>query len=270
MDEAKKKLIQIFENNVKGKSPDTTGRNMKHDGKEGNWLEEQFGKTPDADNHADFWGYELKNQTTSKTTFGDWSANKYIFKTGEYVECFSNKQIGTPQDNFCSIFGKPNPEKDNRYSWSGSPCPKIDKFNDFGQKLIIDTNKDIVVIYSYSKDLRENKKNIIPLKLQKDNVELARWYGEISPTTKKKDKCLKSKLEDKFNDKGWFTCKKDDNGKYCEICFGEPMNYDNWLNLVKKGIVFFDSGMHQGNKRPYSQWRANNSFWNSLIIETYK
>ena len=89
-------------------------------------------------------------------------------------------------------------------------------------------------------------------------------------TTKKTDKCLKAKLEDKFNDKGWFTCKTDENGLYCKICFGKPMNYNEWIELVKQGIVFFDSGMYQGNKRPYSQWRANNNFWDSLITETYE
>ena len=79
-----------------------------------------------------------------------------------------------------------------------------------------------------------------------------------------------AKLEDKFNDKGWFTCKTDESGEYDRICFGEPVNFDDWLNLVKEGIVFFDSGMYEGNKRPYSQWRANNKFWDSLITETYK
>ena len=48
------------------------------------------------------------------------------------------------------------------------------------------------------------------------------------------------------------------------------MNYNEWIELVKQGIVFFDSGMYQGNKRPYSQWRANNNFWDSLITETYE
>ncbi|MGR5915634.1 hypothetical protein ACT7CS_01805 [Bacillus pacificus] len=28
--------------------------------------------------------------------------------------------------------------------------------------------------------------------------------------------------------------------------------------------------MYQGNKRPYSQWRASNSFWDSLIVECYE
>lgn len=83
-------------------------------------------------------------------------------------------------------------------------------------------------------------------------------------------KSLKDKLEDKFNQKGWFTCKKDSEGKYNQICFGGTFNFDQWLDLVAKGIVFFDSGMYQGNKRPYSQWRANNKYWDSLITERYE
>ena len=47
------------------------------------------------------------------------------------------------------------------------------------------------------------------------------------------------------------------------------MTFDNWIKLVGKGIVFFDSGMYQGNARPYSQWRADNGYWNSLITETF-
>lgn len=266
----KETLIELFRKNVKGKAPNVTGRNERHDGREGNWLEEQFGKHPDADNHADFFGYELKNQTTSKTTFGDWSANRYIFKTGPYVHCFENPQRGTRQDIFCETFGKPNPEKNGRCSWSGSPCPKLGDYNEFGQKLIIDDNNDIVAIYSYSEDRRTNKSVIVPEILRQDELELARWYGESSPSNDRGDKCLKDKLEDKFNDKGWFTCKKDSNGRYNKICFGEPMNFENWIELVKKGIVFFDSGMYVGNNRPYSQWRANNNYWDSLIVETYE
>ncbi len=263
-------IIDLFRRNVKGKIPDISGRNRHHDGREGNWLEEQFGKHPDADNHADILGYELKNQTTSKTTFGDWSANRYIFKTGPYVDCFKIPQRGTRQDVFCQIFGKPNANKGGRYSWSGSPCPKLGDYNDYGQKLIIEPNNDIVAIYSFSKDKRANKFTIVPEILHKENLEIARWFGEISPSKRISDKCLKEKLEDKFNDKGWFTCKKDAQGRYCKICFGEPMSFDNWIGLVKQGIVFLDSGMYVGNKRPYSQWRANNNYWDSLIVETYE
>lgn len=269
MDQNKELLIKLFRENVKGKMPDVDGRNARHDGRAGNWLEEQFGKHPDADNRADFFGYELKNETTSKTTFGDWSANRYIFKTGPYANLFKNSSIGTPQDVFCQYFGQPNPKKNNRFSWSGKPIPRLNKYNDFGQIMIIEPNKDIVIKYSYSEDRRENKSSIIPLQLQKDDIELARWFGSTSPSTKRADKCLKDKLEDKFNQKGWFTCKTDSNGRYKEICFGGTFNFDQWLDLVSKGIVFFDSGMYQGNKRPYSQWRASNTYWDSLIIERY-
>lgn len=196
-------LIDLFRKNVKGKTPDVSGRNVRHDGREGNWLEEQFGKHPDADNHADFFGYELKNQTTSKTTFGDWSANRYIFKTGPYVDCFKKTHLGTKQDVFCQTFGKPNIEKERRCSWSGSPCPKVGDYNDYGQKLVIEPNNDIVAVYSYSKDKRINKFAIVPEILHQENLEIARWFGEISPTRRRTDKCLKDKLEDKFNDKGY-------------------------------------------------------------------
>ncbi len=136
--------------------------------------------------------------------------------------------------------------------------------------VVREENKDIVALYSYSKDKRGNKDSIVPQELQIENLVIARWYGVNSPSSKRTDKCLKEKLEDKFNDKGWFTCKMDATGVYQKICFGNPMNYDEWLRLVHQGIVFFDSGMYEGNNRPYSQWRANNDFWESLIIESYE
>lgn len=266
-------LIDLFRKNVKGKRPDVSGRNERHDGREGNWLEEQFGKHPDADNHADFFGYELKNQTSSKTSFGDWSANEYVYTNDDYKCVFFNKNKYQNQWLFCRIFGKPNMEKEGRYSWSGQPIPKYGKYNDYGQLLTIDSNdnKDIIILYSYSKDNREDKASIVPEALQKDGIVLARWYGINKPeTAPKRQKSLKAKLEDKFNDQGWFTCKKDVDGKYQKICFGKPLNYENWLELVKTGVAFFDCGMYEGNPRPYQQWRANNHYWDSLIIEEYE
>lgn len=267
---AKEEIIEIFRKKVRGKKPDVTGTNEKHDGRQGHWLEHQFGVKSNDHNEADLLGFELKNETTSKTTFGDWSANEYVFNDVKYSVYFKGKTIFEKREDFLQIFGKPNELKGGRCSWSGSPCPKIQHFNDFGQKLIIDKNKDILAIYSYSQDKRPDKASIVPLELQLENLTLARWYGETSLSNKKADKCLKAKLEDKFNDKGWFTCKTDATGAYCKICFGKPMNFDEWIKLVETGIVFFDSGMYQGNKRPYSQWRANNNFWNSLIVEEHE
>jgi len=77
------------------------------------------------------------------------------------------------------------------------------------------------------------------------------------------------KVESKFNDKGWFTFIKNSLGQYVSIGFGDPIDYSDWIELVKKGTVFFDSGMYAGNKRPYSQWRASNNYWYDLIDEQY-
>ena len=82
-----------------------------------------------ADNEADLWGYELKNETTSKTTFGDWSANTYVFTNQNYSALFEGQKKSDKQNSFVKIFGKRNEKKGNRYSWSGSPCPKIGAYN---------------------------------------------------------------------------------------------------------------------------------------------
>lgn len=264
---AKDDIIELFHRNVKGKRPDVTGANERHDGKRGHWLESQFGITHNADNEPDLYGYELKNQTTSKTTFGDWSANEYIFDNPLYFSVFNaNTSLGR-REIFLTIFGKPNMLKHGRFSWSGEPCPKIDRFNVFGQRLVINENNDIIAEYCFSKDQRPDKDQIVPEILQQENLVLALWYGNDVPAGKK-GKCLKHKVEDKFNDKGWFTCKMDSTGAYSKICFGEPMTFEKWISLVKQGIVFFDSGMYQGNPRPYSQWRANNDYWDSLITDS--
>ena len=59
MDRNKIELIEIFRRNVKGKSPDVSGRNVRHDGRKGHWLEEQFCIHANAKNAADILGYEL-------------------------------------------------------------------------------------------------------------------------------------------------------------------------------------------------------------------
>ena len=61
----------------------------------------------------------------------------------------------------------------------------------------------------------------------------------------------------------------DNNGVYNEIVFGDPINVDTFIQYVKTGDIFFDSGMYQGNFRPYSEWRANNTLWNKLITTRF-
>jgi len=263
MDNNKQSIIDKFNKNVKGKAPNTTSSNQAHDGKEGHWLEKQMGISHNSDNAPDLFGYEMKNQTTSgKITFGDWSADEYIFLHGRGKKKVNsvNANYQISRSDFFKIFAQPNSQKNGRLSWSGTPCPTY--FGDtttFGQHLTMDSNGDIIITYNFSLDKRNNKSSLVPKNMQIDNLVIAKWKSET----------LKRKLEDKFNQNGWFTCTKNINGLYESICFGEPMNYTSWIELFKKRVVFFDSGMYDGNNRPYSQWRATTGFWHSLIKEKY-
>ena len=263
MDKDKKEIINRFCKNVKGKKADTGGFNKKHDGAEGHWLEKQMGIALNADNKPDLFGYEMKNHTSSgKITYGDWSADEYIYLHGRGPNKVNsiNKNYQISRDDFLKIFGKPNSLKNNRLSWSGTPCPTYyGDITTFGQSLAIDANKNVIITYSFSKDQRLDKSNVVPTSMQTEDLIIAKWHGSN----------LRLKVERKFNQNGWFTCTKNNNGKYESISFGSPMNYNSWMQLFKNKIVFFHSGMYQGNNRPYSQWRASTGYWHSLIKDTY-
>lgn len=248
-EQIKQRIVRLFLTNVKGKTPDTSTSNARHDGKGGHWLETQMGVQHNSSNTPDIDGFEMKNDTTSKTTFGDWSPKYRIYNKGN--------EYGLDRTMFLRIFGAPNILKNNRYSWSGKPVPKIAGYNTFGQKLVVDENGNIFAMYSFDKDERLNKSDIVPVALQKNNLVLARWDAEL----------MKLRVE-KFNKFGWFKCIKT-NGVYTKIVFGPPINFEAWIAGVKKGLVFFDSGMYEGNVRPYAQWRAENKYWDSLITEEY-
>ena len=111
-DVGKQAIIDLFKQNVRGRKSDTTGSSQKHRGKEGHWLEIQMGIDPNGRNDADLYGYEMKNQTRSKITFGDWQADEYIFQHGRPKKQHNtNKHHQITRDEFLQIFGKPNPKK---------------------------------------------------------------------------------------------------------------------------------------------------------------
>lgn len=261
MEDAKNHIKNLFEKNVFGQSPDLDGFNEKHDGAKGHWLEKRLGKKPDGKNEADFWGYECKNHTTSgKTTWGDWTANYYIFDR--------DSKYNLDRDDFLNIFGKPNAKKNNRLSWSGEPVPRTPlKTSNFGQYMVVDEKSNISIFYDFSKDLRTNKSEKVPSKLQEDNLLLAKWYGYEKNNSSKKT-ALETKVKKKFNHSGWFKCVMEKN-LYTKIIFGAPMDFETWIKHVLTGDIYFDSGMYQGNKRPYSQWRSDNVFWDKLVVEEF-
>ena len=269
-DAIKQEIKNIFNEKIRGEKPIFKGKGKKHAGWKGHWLEKQFGVVANNKNKADYKGFEIKDSTGKKTTFGDWSADEYIFFS--HVKCENqpakasvcpkckNSQLNRDKE-FLRIFGTPNPKKENRYSWSGSVFPRVGETNFYGQTLEISDDGEVKAIYSFSKDKREDKASLMPSNLKIDYVELARWRAGT----------LKKKVEKKFGSYGWVKGIRPDKGHgiYTAVQFGGPVNFDDWLECLRKGIIFLDSGMYETNKRKYSQWRADNSYWDERVEETY-
>jgi hypothetical protein len=130
----------------------------------------------------------------------------------------------------------------------------IDKYNIAGQKMCIDDENNIFVIYDYTKDMREYKDNLC---MNKNVHKIMIWYSKI----------LQSSIENKFNQKGFFKCIKNKN-TYSKICFGKPISFTFWIEAFKQGVIYHD-GYSKINGRSRHTFRASNNFWNELIIEEY-
>jgi hypothetical protein len=256
----KQYIIKLFNTRVKGIEICLEGENIKHCGKEGHWLETKMGIKHNKKNEPDINGYEMKKYS-SKTTLGDFSASEYAFSEKNKRTIINTLNNWTDEkklsrSDFIKTFGNPNPSKENRYSWSGRSVPKYGDWNSNGQMLSITKNNDIVAYYSFSKDTR-SVKNDFPTFLQNENIVIALW----------KSSKMKPHIDNKFNKKGFFICKKIGN-TYEKICFGKAFNFEYFIECIKNKKVIFDSGMYDGNCRNYSQFRGSD-FWNELITEEY-
>jgi hypothetical protein len=256
----KQYIITLFNNNVKGVKICLEGKNINHCGKEGHWLQTKMGIKNNSKNEPDINEYEMKKES-KKTTLGDFSASEYVFSGKNKRNCINilnnwTDEIEFSRDDFIKTFGNSNPHKKNRYSWSGCCVPTYNNWNSNGQLLTINENNDIVIYYLFSKDTRTIKINF-PSFLQNDNIIIALW----------KSSKMEQHINNKFNKKGFFICKKIGN-TYQKICFGKPFDFKYFIECIKNKKIIFDSGMYCGNNRNYSQFRGS-YFWNELITEEY-
>ena len=133
--------------------------------------------------------------------------------------------------------------------------------------MIVGELNDILISYSYLLDNRTEKESIIPEALRQEGLPLAKWIGYENNNNGRKT-ALETKVNNKFNQRGWFKCIMID-GVYQRIIFGEPIDFQKWIELFKEGSIYFDSGMYDGNPRPYSVFRSDNIFWDSLVTDSY-
>jgi hypothetical protein len=256
--QAKERIIQLFYERVKGKEVVPT---KSHDGCEGQWLEQQMGLRCNCKNEPDIEGYEMKKESP-KITFGDFSASEYLFtKDKPLIELFNQwkrHEVNISRDQFIEFFGTANPKKKDRYSWSGKCVPKYGLWNESGQTMEFNSDGDLCIYYSFDKDSRQFKEHLPSFLKEPEKVLIVIWFADK----------LGSRVNNKFNQKGFFICKKKD-GRYEKICFGLPFNFSYFVEGLKHGLIIFDSGMYAGNTRNYSQFRSSSKVWDSMITEEY-
>ena len=241
-------LVNIFHTRIKGVPLPEGG----HDGAIGHWIESKFGVSPNRDDSADWAGYELKSGR-GKTTFGDWSADFYLWNAGE--------PDVPSRDRFLTIFGtQSRPDRPGRYSWSGRVFPTVHGYNEYGQVMVVEPTSDIRIYYSYSRDCRPDKASIVPHSLQRDSVILAEW----------KRTTLQGRVNQKFGQNGWVKFVQS-GSVITGMMIGGPMYFEEWIQYVQTGEIYLDSGMYydpyRPNNRPYANWRASNNFWEGLADE---
>jgi hypothetical protein len=258
-------ITNMFNKNIKNKEIKDISKSKN----EGNWLEEQMGISANSLNAPDILGYEMKKYS-NKITLGDYSASEYIYqkKTPHLNKENNNnddnnndKTLSPPsppmsRNEFICFFGKSNPKKNGRYSWCGTSVPKYNEWNNNGQILQITDEQDICIYYSYIKDQRHGIEIPYILK-KKEKTMVAIW---------KKEK-IKKNIENKFNQRGFFICKKTGN-TFQEIFFGKPFDYNYFLDKIKTKQITFESSMKEGCSRNYSCFRASvNDFWKELFLD---
>lgn len=251
LDKDKLEIIRRWKENVKGKQFDTSSKNEKHCGKEGHCLEEAMGIKPNGKNEPDIFGYEMKNDTkVSVTTFIDKEPD-YFTNRGEKVVGISRVANKSKREELWNNMFRQNTRKKGEKRIGGW---KTNKYDVDGQKMIVTDDNSLEVVYNYNHDKR----------VYKDEC-LDEYYknGEDHIICKWRKKTLEIFINRKFNQKGFFICKKD------KICFGQPISFDMWIQGVKDGVIYYD-GYSSINGRWRGCFRAKNTYWHSLIIEEYQ
>jgi hypothetical protein len=131
----------------------------------------------------------------------------------------------------------------------------LDKFDEDGQCLQVDDSNNINILYNYNEDKRIDKSTRVSKFYHNEkNHIIGTWKVET----------LKKTIEDKFNKNGFFICKKNKYGVYNTIHFGNPINFNYWIECFKKKNIYYD-GYSKLKGRWRGVFRAKIQWWNGEL-----
>lgn len=238
---SKQDILARFVSHVKSVPICVDTQNSRHNGKEGHWLEERMGIIHNSKNEADLYGFELKTGQRV-TTFMD-KAPDHFYIDGESFSIRDKTKKSTFFDRYAS---KKKSDEPTIGGWS------VTHYNLAGQIMEIDVTHSIVIRYDYEQDQRSHKSE---LSVSKTPHIIMKWEGSS----------LRKAIESKFNQKGFFTFKKEGNA-FTRMFFGAPFTFDTWIAECKKGVIYHD-GYSRVNGRGRHVFRASNTFWDTLVTE---
>ena len=154
---------------------------------------------------------------------------------------------------FWNTFARSNSTGERIGGWN------LNTFDENGQCLRIDESNNINVVYCFSKDHRQDKNSRVPHFYHGDKEHcIARWNADI----------LEKTINNKFNNKGFYICRKNKEGYYNKISFGAPISFEKWLESFKTKKIYYD-GYSKLTGRWRGCFRASKTWWNNFITEEY-
>tara|TARA_Y100000389_G_scaffold191807_1_gene218544 strand:+ start:326 stop:1105 length:780 start_codon:yes stop_codon:yes gene_type:complete len=223
-------------------------KNNNHDGSDGHWLEKNMGLKINNKNEPDIYGYEMKNHTKSgKITFIDKTPSKIFLEGLEIKKNNKKKEI------FWKMFKRTDSSGLKIGGW------KVDIFDKDGQTMWIDNYNNICILYNFTEDKRDNK-NILVSEFYKNNKNHIIIIWESND--------LKVGINNKWNQRGFFICKKNEKNEYSKILFGKPISFNEWIIEVKNKNIYYDGYSSYGG-RWRGVFRASNKWFERYITEEY-
>jgi hypothetical protein len=235
----KNTIINKFNKNLKGKK--FTKDKFNKDCEEGHFVEKNLGIKANSNNRPDLLGYECKKESRV-ITFVDKQTDIKYYEGKE----FNNRDKETKKKYWENFTRKLDELRIG--GWN------LDTFDNYGQCLKVDQKNNINIIYNYEYDKRPNKINLVSEYYHDMNDHIiGTWKSET----------LKKTIEDKFNQNGFFICKKK-NGIYESISFGKPITFTNWIKSFKEKKIYYD-GYSLLNGRWRGTFRAQKSWWYTML-----